>query len=83
MPKAAIVGNGSWGTALGIILARKGIDVKLWTRDQETTERLNRARENAIYLPGFQFPPKLSATHSLEEATEKIDLLILAVPSET
>lgn len=83
MPKATVIGNGSWGTSLAMILARKGTYVKLWTRDQETAEKLNQARENVAYLPGFKFPPHLSATHSLEEATDKTDLIILAVPSGT
>ena len=83
MPKAAIIGSGSWGTALAIILARKGNDVKLWTRDEETAEKLNQARENVVYLPGSQFPPHLSATHSLQEATDKSDLIIFAVPADT
>ena len=83
MPKAAIIGNGSWGTALAIILARKGHAVRLWTRDEETANKLNQARENVTYLPGFPFPPRLTATQSLEEATDKADLIILAVPSDT
>jgi len=83
MPKAAIIGSGSWGTALGIILARKGTDTKLWTRDQETADNLNQARENVKYLPGAPFPPRLSTTSSLDEATDKADLIILAVPSDT
>jgi glycerol-3-phosphate dehydrogenase (NAD(P)+) len=83
MAKAAVIGNGSWGTALAVILARKGTHVKLWTRDQETADRFNQARENVTYLPGFQFPPRLSATNSLEEATDGTDLIIVAVPSDT
>lgn len=83
MPRAAIIGNGSWGTTLGIILARKEVNVKLWARDQETADKFNQTRENSTYLPGFQFPPLLSATHSLEEATDKADIVILAVPSDT
>jgi glycerol-3-phosphate dehydrogenase (NAD(P)+) len=83
MPKAAIVGNASWGTALGMILARKGIDVKLWTRDQETADKLNQSKENTTYLPGLPFPPGLSATHSAEEALGEADIVIFAVPSES
>jgi glycerol-3-phosphate dehydrogenase (NAD(P)+) len=83
MPKAAVVGNASWGTALAMVLARKGADVKLWTRDEETARRLNKARENTKYLPGFEFPSNLSATHSAKEALAKADLVIFAVPSES
>jgi len=83
MPKVAIIGNASWGTALGIILARKGIRVELWTRNQETAEKLNQARENTTYLRGFRFPSHLSATDSIAEAMDKADLAILAVPSQS
>jgi len=83
MPKAAIIGSASWGTALGITLARKGTLVKLWTRNKETAEKLNQARENTTYLPGFRFPSRLSATNSMEEAMDKADLVIFAVPAQS
>jgi len=83
MSKAAIVGSAAWGTALGIILARNGIWTKIWARNQETADKLNQARENVTYLPGPRFPTRLSATASLEEAMDKVDMVILAVPSST
>lgn len=83
MPKAAIIGSASWGTALGIVLARKGIRVKLWTRAEEIAEELNMARENTTFLPGFRFPSRLSATSSLEEALDKADIVIFAVPAQS
>jgi glycerol-3-phosphate dehydrogenase (NAD(P)+) len=83
MSKAAIVGSAAWGTALGIILARNGIWTKIWARNQETADKLNQARENVIYLPGPRFPTRLTATASLEEAMDKADMVILAVPSSS
>jgi glycerol-3-phosphate dehydrogenase (NAD(P)+) len=83
MSKVAIVGSAAWGTALGIILARNGIWTKIWARNQETADKLNQARENATYLPGPRFPTHLTATASLEEAMDKVDMVILAVPSGT
>ncbi|HJX69568.1 MAG TPA: NAD(P)H-dependent glycerol-3-phosphate dehydrogenase [Dehalococcoidia bacterium] len=83
MPKIAIIGNGSWGTALGIILARKGIYVRLWTRDQEKAKKLNEVRENVTHLPGFRFPARLSVTGSLEEAMNTTEMVILAVPAQS
>ena len=81
MSKAAIVGSAAWGTALAIILARNGISTKIWARNQETADKLNQARENVVYLPGPRFPTRLSATASMEEAMDKVDMVILAVPS--
>ena len=83
MSKVAIIGSASWGTALGITLARKGANVKLWARDQEIAEKINEARENVIYLPGFRFPARLSATGSIEDAMNKAEMVILAVPSQS
>ncbi len=83
MSKAAIIGSAAWGTALGIILARNGVYTKIWARDQEAADRLNQARENAKYLPGPRFPTRLSATASLEEAMEKADMVLFAVPSSS
>ena len=83
MPKVAIIGSAAWGTALGIALARKGIRVKLWTRAKEEAERLNKARENTTFLPGYCFPVRLSATSSLEEAFDGAEVVILAVPAQT
>jgi glycerol-3-phosphate dehydrogenase (NAD(P)+) len=83
MAKAAIIGSASWGTALGIILARKGVWVRVWTRDKETADKLNQDRENLRYLPGPHFPARLSATSSIDEAMDTADLVILAVPSST
>lgn len=83
MSKVTIIGNGSWGTGLGIAIARKGFGVKLWTRTQEAADQLNQARENVTYLPGIPFPSRLSATSSMEEAMNKAELVILAVPAQS
>ncbi|MBN2098615.1 MAG: NAD(P)-dependent glycerol-3-phosphate dehydrogenase [Dehalococcoidia bacterium] len=83
MSRAAIVGSAAWGTALGIILARNGIWTKIWARNEEAADKLNQARENVVYLPGPRFPTRLTATASLEEAMDKADMVILAVPSST
>ena len=53
-----VLGAGSWGTALGILLARNGLDVRLWGLEQEIA-RLAADRENRRYLPGIPFPDKL------------------------
>ena len=83
MSKVAVVGSGSWGTALAILQARKGTHVKLWTRTHEEAKRLNDARENATFLKGFKFPRRLKATSSLEEALGSADAVIIAVPAQS
>jgi len=79
--KVAIVGTTAWGTTLGIMVARRGVEVALWARSEEESRKLNKEGENAARLPGFAFPPGLRATGSLEEAAGGAGLLILAVPS--
>lgn len=80
--KVAIIGTTSWGTTLGVILSRRGIDVALWARTVEEAERLARDRENKTRLPGIPFPRGLSTTGAIEEALQGASLVILAVPSQ-
>jgi glycerol-3-phosphate dehydrogenase (NAD(P)+) len=83
MSKVAIIGSATWGTALGIVLARKGTRVKLWTRSEEEALRLNQRRENPDRLSGISFPFRLCATSSLEEACEGAEAVIFAVPAQS
>ncbi|MDN5345307.1 MAG: glycerol-3-phosphate dehydrogenase [Clostridia bacterium] len=77
----AVIGAGSWGTALAVLLARKGCRVNLWARRQETVATLLETRENKPYLPGVQLPPGVRPTTDLELATRETDLIVLSVPS--
>ena len=77
--RVAVLGSGSWGTALAIVLARNGHDVLLLGRDREEVESIERRRENLRYLPGFAIPPTVRAA-LLDEPSEA-DLAVVAVPS--
>lgn len=79
--KFAILGTTSWGTTLGIMLAKRGENVSLIAQTTEEAERLNREQQNAKYAPGQPFPPSLKATASMEEACKAADMTIIAVPS--
>jgi glycerol-3-phosphate dehydrogenase (NAD(P)+) len=78
--KVTVLGAGSWGTALTILLARNGHEVTLWGRSQEDVEILSRMRENLHYLPGFAVPEGVTVTQHIEEAG-KADMWVVAVPS--
>jgi len=80
--KVAVIGTTTWGTTLGIMLARRGIEVSLWARTKEEAEKLDKARENSARLPGVTFPQDLSPTSSVEEAIGGASLVIVAVPSQ-
>ena len=79
-PQVAIIGNGSWGTTLGIMLARKGVEACLWTRTEEEAQRLNSERSNSYRLPDHEFPRALTVSSSLSVALEHTDMVLLAVP---
>jgi len=76
-----IVGAGGWGSALSILLARRGRRVALWARDPAKAERLRTTRVNETYLPGHRLPEAVEVTSELEEVA-RLPFLILAVPSQ-
>lgn len=79
--RAAIIGAGSWGTALALLLAEKGIDTSLWGHRSEHVTALIEERQNRAYLPGFDFPATLKPTGSLEDAVHGADVITMVVPS--
>lgn len=79
--KIAVIGSGGWGTAVSILLAKKGNGVYLWSWIQEETDRLNRDRENKEFLPGVAFPENIHCTHDMGECTDGAELIITAAPS--
>lgn len=83
MAKVGIVGATSWGTTLGVILARRGVDVCIWARTDAEAATLTAAGENARFLPGVPFPPSLSVSASARAAFADADLALIAVPSQT
>ena len=64
----AVLGAGSWGTALAALLARHGYPTTLWGRDAERVRAIDGAHENARYLPGVALPDSLRATTDLAAA---------------
>lgn len=79
--KVAILGAGSWGTALSILLARQGYQVALWGHLREDIEALRRDRENRAFLPGFPLPETIVPEHELRRALASVEDVILVVPS--
>jgi len=79
--RVAVLGAGSWGTALAITLSNNGHRVKLWARDRESAHRLNAERENVKYLKGCRIPESVEATSDLREALEGAATVVISVPS--
>jgi len=77
----AVLGAGSWGTALALLIARNGCSVRLWDIDPQHVSDLHARRENHRYLPGIPFPDTLSAHSDMAAAIAGAGGLLLAVPS--
>ena len=81
MKRIAVIGAGSWGTALGIVAARAGHEVQLWSHNAAVVESINREHINSRYLTEAQIPESVRATLNIVAAVDKADLVILAAPS--
>lgn len=78
----AVLGAGSWGTALALLVASKGLPVHLWARRPEHAETMRAERQNLEYLPGVRFPEQLHPTADAEEALHQAQFAVVAVPSK-
>lgn len=80
LERIAVIGGGSWGTALADLLARNGNDTVLWVYEKSLAEEMQRARVNAVYLPGIELDRRLKFTSSLEEALQGRTMVLLVTP---
>lgn len=80
-PPLAIIGAGSWGTALAQLLGDKGHTVRLWVFEPEVYRELSRDRVNATFLPDVKLAARISFTQDFGEALSGAGLLVMAVPS--
>jgi glycerol-3-phosphate dehydrogenase (NAD(P)+) len=78
--RLAVVGAGSWGSALAIHAARAGCAVRLWAREPEIVEGIATARRNPLFLPEAAFPAAVEATGDLSRACEDADAILIVVP---
>lgn len=81
MKRIAVIGAGSWGTALGIVAARAGHQVRFWSRNPEVVTSINRDRVNLSYLPEAHIPDDISASENIADALNDSQLVIIAMPS--
>jgi len=79
--RIAVIGAGSWGTALGNLLAEKGLDVDLWVREEEVFRQIRDHRINDLFLPGVRLSEWLRPVQSFEEALAEKQVAVLAIPS--
>ena len=81
MSRIAVLGAGSWGTTLGLVLNDNAHDVVMWEFDAAQVEAVARDRENTKFLPGVPIPPSVGITGDLAEALAGADAAVFAVPS--
>ena len=79
--RLAVLGAGSWGTALAALIARHGHPTVLWGRDAAVIEAIDGRHQNPRYLPGIALPESLQATTDLDAALAGIDWVLVVVPS--
>lgn len=83
MTRAAVLGSGSWGTAFSMVLADAGAEVTMWGRRLELATQITREHVNGDYLPGIELPASIRATTDPAQALAGVDVVVLAVPSQT
>lgn len=81
MANAGVLGAGSWGTALSVLLTDNGHQVTVWSIDENEVKMLNEKREHELKLPGVKLPDTMMITGDLEQAIKGKVFLVLAVPS--
>lgn len=81
MKNLSVIGGGSWGTALAIVLAPRFDRVRLWVYETDLAARMAQSRENDIYLPGAELPSNIHPTSGLGEALEGAEIVLSVTPS--
>ncbi len=84
MRTITVIGGGSWGTALALAFTRSNVKhhVRLWAVEADLVERMQKTRENDLFLPGFIFPDDVLFTNSLAEAATGADILVSVIPTQ-
>jgi len=80
--KITVLGAGSWGTTLALVLVGNGHDVQLWTYKKEQAVQMQKTRENPQFLPGIPLPKKLLIVTDIEAACTNREMIVAAVPSQ-
>ena len=81
MERVGVIGAGSWGTALAVVLAKNGHQVTVWSIIEDEITMLKEKHEHVDKLPGVKLPDSMEFTTDLEQSVQTSDMLVLAVPS--
>src|SRR4029434_8902631 len=82
MSRIAVIGAGAWGTALSIVLARRGKHaVRLWALENEVCESARACRMNELFLPGYALPPSVTVSNRFDEVLSEAEIVVSVMPS--
>jgi len=81
--RIAVLGAGSWGTTLAMVLVENGHEVRLWAHRRENAAEIAASRENARYLPGVTLPPGILVTGEMGAAVDESQTVVFSVPTHT
>jgi len=79
--RISVIGAGSWGTSLSLLLAKNGYEIDLWVYEKELCNQINETRENTIFLPGFKIPKSIRPINILKDAIGNNKIVLLVVPT--
>jgi glycerol-3-phosphate dehydrogenase (NAD(P)+) len=82
MKQIAVIGGGSWGTALSIVLAKAGHSIRLWVYEPELAEEIQQTRINSVYLPEVLIPHSVLVSNSLVQCLEHAEIVVSVIPSQ-
>ncbi|MDD5504852.1 MAG: NAD(P)-dependent glycerol-3-phosphate dehydrogenase [Candidatus Omnitrophica bacterium] len=80
--KITVLGDGGWGTALAVLLAGKGFEICLWSAFKDNAARINKNRENRVFLPGIILPENITVVSDTGLAVADTDMVVIAIPSQ-
>lgn len=80
--KISVLGAGSWGTTLAILLQNNGHEITLWEHKKSYAKTLSKQRENKVFLPGIKIPKEVIITHDLGEAINLKHMIVIAIPTQ-
>ncbi|MBF0368605.1 MAG: NAD(P)-dependent glycerol-3-phosphate dehydrogenase [Magnetococcales bacterium] len=81
-PRVAVIGAGSWGTALASVLASKCPTVTLWCLEQEVADGINQTHKNPVYISDLPLPENIQAETDLEKVASSHDILVMVIPTQ-
>lgn len=80
--RIAVLGSGSWGSAISVHFGRAGFNVVQWCREREVAEEINKKKENSLFLPRIRYPEMVLATTSVKEAVEGAEFVFSVIPTQ-